>query len=135
MNTRTSALLLGLALPLAVAAAPPQDEHNAGTGPRTLQQVEAQTRKSWPTLEEIGAHAAVRGVVKVDCDNGMWPTERQLARHLGSAGDSDLAAVRRHLVASGREACASGFTHALLVFTTAGHVAVLPAARLGAGGD
>ena len=55
-----------------------------------LQQVEAQTRKSWPTLEEIGAHAAVRGVVKVDCDNGMWPTERQLARHLGSAGDSDL---------------------------------------------
>ena len=135
MNTQASMLFLGLTLSFAVTAGAPQDEHDAATGPRTLQQVEAQTRKSWPTLEEINAYAAVREVVKVDCDNEMWPTERQLARHLGNAGEGNLAAVRHHVVVSGRAACASGFTHALLVFTTAGQVAVLPTARLGAGRD
>ena len=99
------------------------------------------------------AEAAVTGIVKglaalrrasrIDDDDQIAvlcdPQRHAALRHRrgGEAvvGDSDLAAVRRHLVASGREACASGFTHALLVFTTAGHVAVLPAARLGAGGD
>jgi hypothetical protein len=134
MNANTSALLVGLMLPFAATAGPAQDEGRTDTGPRTLQQVEAQTRNAWPTLEEISAHAAVRDVVKVDCDHAMWPTERQLARKLGKADDSDLTPLHREIVASGRAACASGFTHALVVFTsTPGEVAVLPATESGGG--
>ena len=107
---------LGLAVALCATAAPLQAANDA--------------RTSWPTLEEVTASSPVREVVKVDCDNAMWPTERQIARHAGSVAEDDVAPLRRHIVTSGRAVCASGFTHALIVFKASSEeVAVMPAAE------
>jgi hypothetical protein len=112
--SKTSAAL-GLAVSLCAIAGPLQAANEA--------------RKSWPTLEEVTAASPVREVVKVNCDNAMWPTARKIARHTGNASDDDVVQLRRHIVASGRAACASGFTHALIVFKASpGEVAVVPAA-------
>ena len=103
---------LGLAVSLCAIAAPLQ----AANGGRT----------DWPTLEEVTASSPVSEIVKVDCDNAMWPTMRQVARHTGVPEDS-VGPLRRHIVASGRAACASGFTHALIVFKADGVAIVVPA--------
>jgi hypothetical protein len=107
---------LGLAVSLCAIAAPLQAANDI--------------RTSWPTLEEVTASSPVREVVKVDCENAMWPTARQVARHTGSASEDNVAPLRRHIVDSGRAVCASGFTHALIVFkASSDDVAVLPAAE------
>ena len=103
---------VGMALSLCAMAAPLQ----AANGSRT----------DWPTLEEVTASSPVHEIVKVDCDNAMWPTARQVARHAGVPEDS-VQPLRRHIVASGRAACASGFTHALIVFKADGVAVVVPA--------
>jgi hypothetical protein len=107
---------VGMALSLYAIAAPLQAANN--------------NRTSWPTLEEVTASSPVREVVKVDCDNAMWPTARQIARHAGSVSEDEMAPLRRHIVNSGRAVCASGFTHALIVFKASSEeVAVIPAAE------
>lgn len=117
---KTSAVL-GLAVSLCAIAAPLQAATQAG--------------KSWPTLEEVTASSPVREVVKVDCDNAMWPTARQIARHAEGASQDGVVLLRRHIIASGRVVCGSGSTHALIVFKAAsGDVAVIPAVERAAGG-
>lgn len=107
---------LGLAASLCATAVPVQAANDAD--------------KSWPTLDEITAASPVREVVKVDCDNAMWPTERQVARLAQGASEDRVARLRRHIVDSGRAVCARGFTHALIVFKARpGEVMAQPAAE------
>ena len=85
------------------------------------------------TLEEVTAQPGVHHVVKVDCGQQMWPTQRQVALHARTASADDAESLRRQIRASGRATCASGYTHALVVFkAAAGEVAVAaPACRAG----
>jgi hypothetical protein len=104
---------VGMALSLCAMAAPLQ----AANGSRT----------DWPTLEEVTASSPVHEIVKVDCDNAMWPTVRQVARYSGNVPEDSVAPLRRRIVAEGRAACASGFTHALIVFKANEVAVVVPA--------
>ncbi|MFC5578782.1 hypothetical protein ACFPOA_12270 [Lysobacter niabensis] len=104
---------LGLAASLCAIAAPLQ----AADGGRT----------DWPTLEEVTASSPAREVVKVDCDNAMWPTVRQVARYSGNVPEDSVEPLRRRIVTEGRAACASGFTHALIVFKADEVAIVVPA--------
>lgn len=79
------------------------------------------------TLEQVMADPEARHVAKVDCDNAMWPTEQQVARHAGTNSLDEAAALRRHILVSGRAACAQGYTHVLVTFKSAAGVAVAPA--------
>lgn len=79
------------------------------------------------TLERVTAGPEARHVAKVDCDNAMWPTEQQVARHADTDSRDEAAALRRHILASGRAACAQGYTHVLVTFnTTVAGVALAP---------
>ena len=65
----------------------------------------------------------------------MWPTARQIARRVGADTEAGIAALREHIVSTGRAVCASGFTHALVVFKVSPtDVAVRPAPKASAGG-
>jgi hypothetical protein len=111
--------VLGLAASLCAAAAPAL----AGS----------EARQNWPTLEEVTASAPVSDIVRVDCDNAMWPTARQIARRVADSSEAEIASLRHHIVSTGRAVCASGFTHALVVFRASpAEVAVRPAAKASA---
>lgn len=103
MNIKAFALLL--TLPLCATASPAKGIQD---GPVQLDQVTS---------------SPARAVVKVDCDNAMWPTVRQVARYTASESQEDAELVRRHIVSEGRRACWKGATDVLVEFnTSAGEV-------------
>jgi hypothetical protein len=98
MNIKAFALLL--TLPLCATASP----------------VKGPVHKELPTLAQVTASSPASAVVKVDCDNAMWPTARQVARYTASESQEAAERVRRHIVSEGRRACWKGATHVLVEF-------------------
>jgi hypothetical protein len=88
---------IALALPLCAFAAAPALA--AGGSP--------------PTLDEVTA--VPHAVVRVSCENAMWPTQRQVARLAGQSHEA-AAPVRSYIIREGRQACAQGSTHVMVVF-------------------
>lgn len=70
--------------------------------------------RAWPTLERVQADAPTGRVVEVSCKSPAWPTQHQVARDAALAVADEAQALRRHIVASGRAACARGSTHVLV---------------------
>ncbi|HJW46760.1 MAG TPA: hypothetical protein VJ484_09730 [Lysobacter sp.] len=118
MNIKAFVLLL--TLPLCATAAPMQGLQDEAAHNRLL------------TLDQVTASSPARAVVKVDCDNAMWPTVRQVARYTASESQEDAELVRRHIVSEGRRACWKGATHVLVEFNaSAGEMAFAsPSARV-----
>jgi hypothetical protein len=105
----THILSLVLALPLAAAAAPPQD---GARQPRTLGPVET-----------TQPHA----VVTVDCANATWPTLREVAHYNGISVFDPVAHVHHRMVIAGSRACRRGADQVQVVFTRPDReVAVVP---------
>jgi hypothetical protein len=110
MNSAMAMLSLVLALPLAAAAAPPQDR--APSQPRTLGPVET-----------TQPHA----VVTVDCANATWPTLREVAHYNGISVFDPVAHVQHRIVIAGSRACRRGADQVQVVFTRPDReVAVVP---------
>lgn len=88
----------------------------------------AATADGATTLDRVTTHAGARHVTRVACDTAMWPTQRQVARRIGTGSDG-AAVVRGHIVASGRAACAQGYTHVLVTFQRTGSGEPTPTTR------
>lgn len=72
--------------------------------------------RNWPTLDRVEADAGIGRVVQISCKSPLWPTPRQVARDAALVSPDDAQALRRHIVASGRAACARGSTHVRLAY-------------------
>lgn len=99
---------LALALPLAAAAAPP--EERTQSGPRTLERVDV-TRAP--------------AVVMVDCEDAKWPSLREVAQHNGISVFDPVAHVRHRIVIEGSRACRRGAAQVQVVFNASGREVAL----------
>jgi hypothetical protein len=107
MHIRTFSL--ALALPLVVAAAPP--EERTQSKPRTLEQIEV-------TRPQV--------IVTVDCEDARWPSLREVAQHNGISVFDPVAHVRHRIVIEGSRACRRGAAQVQVVFNaSAREVAVV----------